>query len=179
MDLLLDLLLDRTVFLDSNTTSKREREHTAVRELDEYCELCGDQVPDSELTLLSFRNHHKCCCSKCFNETVGKMYGIDFQHPAFEPLTVADRDGVPHEFHFRTLLLPTHVSLEATEIIGGRREGHEFQVTGPLEEDILTLFGKLFERIRRALSTKPPEAGDAALNWKSPVDKKQGSAVSY
>ena len=38
-------------------------------------------------------------------------------------------------------------------------DGYEFQVMGPIEADPLALFGKLFEKIRRALSRKHIVAG--------------------
>lgn len=78
-------------------------------------------------------------------------------------MTLMDVDGVAREFHFTTRVLPTGVSIEALEIKNANPEGYEFQVIGPHETDILALFGRLFERIRKALSQKHIELGEHGL----------------
>ena len=91
------------------------------------------------------------------------MYKVDFEHSEFQPITMKDVDGSPHEFRFRTQIIPSGVSIEALELIKGVPEGFQFQVLGPFEADPLELFGQLFERIRRALSMKHIETGEYGL----------------
>ncbi len=132
----------------------------AMNELGDICESCGSHL---DLILLSFRDHHKFYCSECFNGFSGNMYGIDFRYPVFDPVTLEDLDGVSHEFHFRTLLLPTHVSIEALEMKNGHSEGYEFQVRGFPEEDIYELFGQLYGRIRNAMSMRHVESHENGM----------------
>jgi len=88
------------------------------------------------------------------------MYELDLEHPEFQPITMNDVDGVQHEFHFRTRIIPSGISIEALEIIKGVPEGYQFQVLGSFEADHLEIFGQLFERIRRAMSQKHIEKGE-------------------
>jgi hypothetical protein len=125
-----------------------------MREIDDCCELCCNQVPDYDLTLLSLRDHHKFYCSRCFNLLIANMYGLQFEHPSFDPVILCDLDGIPHTFSFRTLLYPTHISVEALEMTDGKRRGYEFQVVGSIEDGIQELFCQLSEQINEALSIK-------------------------
>ena len=67
---------------------------------------------------------------------------------------MCDLDGIPNTFSFRTLLYPTHISVEALEITDGRRRGYEFQVVGSIEDGIQALFCQLTAQINEALSVK-------------------------
>jgi hypothetical protein len=82
------------------------------------------------------------------------MAEMQFDHPDFQPVTLKDSDGKPHEFHFTTRLLPNGISIQALEIQKGSPRGYQFQVMGPPEGDVLAIFGQLFERIRNGLSQK-------------------------
>jgi hypothetical protein len=81
------------------------------------------------------------------------MYGIQFEHPSFAPVTMYDLDGVLHTFSFRTLLLPTHITIEAIEAAGWRR-GYAFQVVGSVDDDIQDLFSRLCGQMDKALCMK-------------------------
>jgi hypothetical protein len=82
------------------------------------------------------------------------MMELDFEHPDFEPIILKDRDGVSHEFRFRTHLMPVGLFIEAHEFKDGEIDGYEFQIKGELDADPFTVFGQLFEKTRRALSRK-------------------------
>ena len=127
------------------------------------CVVCGDLVPGYSTIYVSGTEGCRCHCHRCYNKIISKMMGLDFEHPAFEPIILKDRDEVSHEFRFRTHLVPTGLFIEAHEFKNGEIDGYEFQVAGPFEADPLALFGQLFEKIRRALSRKHIVAGQHSL----------------
>ena len=55
------------------------------------------------------------------------------------------------------------VALNAFELRDGEPAGYQFQIVGDPEEDLLALFGRLVEKIRRALSIKHPKPGSLGL----------------
>ena len=68
-------------------------------------------------------------CSRCFNAEVAKRCGLDdFENFRFEPIGISDSAGAAHEFHFRTRLLGSMVSLEAFELRDGNPSGYQFQI---------------------------------------------------
>ena len=78
---------------------------------------------------------------------------------------VKDTDGVDHIFHFTVRLLGDRVAIDTFEIKDGHPGGYEFSVIGDIEEELLELFGKLFERIRRALNRKHIYWSETTKNW--------------
>jgi len=116
--------------------------------------VCGSRVPVYDGVLLTTGGLQRFHCNRCYNRVLSDMCEMDFDHPDFQPVTLTDANGETHEFHFTTRLLPIAISIEALEIRDGNPAGYEFQVMGPLETDVLSLFGQLFERIRKALSVK-------------------------
>ena len=86
--------------------------------------------------------------------------GLDFQHVDFDPITLQDIDGVSHKFEFRTHIFGTNVSIEAFEVQNEKLKGYQFSISGDADDDILNVFGKLFERMRRALERKHIEKND-------------------
>lgn len=129
----------------------------------EKCRVCGDVVPGYDGVFVSSGGQQKFHCNRCYNRLIGEECEIRFDHPDFQPVTLMDVDGVTHEFHFTTRILPTGVSIEALEIKGGNPEGYEFRVIGAHETDILAVFGELYERVRNALSQKHIEMGEHGL----------------
>jgi hypothetical protein len=86
---------------------------------------------------------------------VARLGGFEkFENLTFEPMIVADCTGEPHEFHFRTHLFGTGVAVDAFELRGGIPAGYQFRIAGDPEGDLFVLFGRLIEKIRRALSIK-------------------------
>jgi hypothetical protein len=64
-------------------------------------------------------------------------------------------DGVEHDFHFNLRLIGDKVELDACEMQGGEPGGYEFQVIGEDPEgEPSELFGKLLQKMQRALSQK-------------------------
>ena len=68
-----------------------------------------------------------------------------------------------HEFHFRSRLLGDIASLEALEIRDGSTGAYQFEIIGDPRDDALGLFGRLIERVRRALAIKHLEDEDHGL----------------
>lgn len=107
---------------------------------------------------------YRLLCSRCFNNKMAKSAGLDgFEHPAFESMGLSDCSGEIHEFHFRTHLLATSIALDAFELHNGNPTGYFFQIIGAPGEDQLVLFGRLVEKMRRALSVKHLRDGDYGL----------------
>lgn len=135
----------------------------AKKEFKEKCEVCCMMVPGYDVVLLGDGEKYRRHCSRCYNHVVSGMHELDFQHPDFQPIILKDVDGTPHEFHFRTRIIGTGVSIEALEIRDGEPQCYEFQILAGLEADPLELFGRLFERIRKALAIKHIETGKYGL----------------
>lgn len=76
-----------------------------------------------------------------------------------------DLDGKEHKFHFTVRLLGDRVAMDAFEIKSGRPGGYEFSILGDIEDELFGLFGKLFERMRRALSRKHIYRDETTRNW--------------
>ena len=119
---------------------------------DNACRGCGAVVASYEGVLLSAGEDSRLLCSSCYNETIADYLGLDYEHVAFEPVTLEDRDGMPHTFQFRTHVFSDQLSLEALET--GPGEGYEFSVIADAEQDLFVTFRELFERIRRELGRK-------------------------
>ena len=119
---------------------------------DQTCSACGTQIGSYDGVLLSEKEGTRSLCSRCYNEIIAEYLGLDYAHVAFDPVTLQDRDGIPHTFQFRTRVFSDQLSLDALET--GREEGYEFSVIADAEQDMFVTFRRLFERIRRELGRK-------------------------
>ena len=118
-------------------------------------------TPSYDVVSYASSSGSKLICSRCFNTEVAEAEGLtEFQHIEFEPVRLADFEGILHEFHFRTHLFGPGVSITAFEIRHGNRGGYEFQVIGNPEDDLLALLGQLISKMRRGLSVRHIESGD-------------------
>ncbi len=127
------------------------------------CEVCKKRVPGFDSVHYGGPGASHQLCSKCFNEAISDRNGLDFEHPELEPITIADCEGTPHTFHFRSHLVPTGLSIEAFELEDGNMAGYQFMVLGDPEADPRDLFQELVARIRRGLSRKYLEPSDLGL----------------
>ncbi|MEJ2589501.1 MAG: hypothetical protein P8165_18340, partial [Deltaproteobacteria bacterium] len=80
------------------------------------CNSCGIDVPGYDGVYLSHEGTTRLLCSKCYNETIPEMNGLDFDHISFHPITLTDKGNEDHTFHFQTHLYGDHVSIRALEI---------------------------------------------------------------
>lgn len=127
------------------------------------CVVCGKLVPGYNTIYVSGPEGYRCHCYRCYNEANSSMLEMDFDHPDFQPIILQDKHGLPHEFRFRTRLVPTGLFIEAHEFKDGEIDGYEFKVMGDIEEDPMAVFGRLFEKMRRALSRKHIDASRLGL----------------
>ena len=106
-------------------------------------------------------------CTLCFNADVAQRSGIDdFDNHPLDPVFITSADGVIHEFHLRTRLLGSIVTLEAYELKDHAPSGYQFQLVGEPDEDRFVQLGRLVERIRRTLATTYLEDGRDGLQIK-------------
>ena len=131
-----------------------------IRSTKEKCTDCGDEVSTYDGVYISHENTSDFLCSKCYNRSISKSMGLNFNHLSFHPIAMADIDGADHTFHFQTRLFGDMVSIQALEIKKGVPRGYEFSVDGDAEEDLFDLFAKLVDRIRRELGRKHIEPND-------------------
>ena len=129
------------------------------------CGACGQNKPGYDIAHVgSAENGYRPLCSRCLNTEVAKAAGMEgFEHAAFESIGISDCNGEIHAFHFRTRLLVSGIALDAFELRDGNPAGYIFQIIGNLGEDQFVLFGRLVEKMRRALSVKHLNNDDYGL----------------
>ena len=131
------------------------------------CERCGTLVPRHDLTHFTTETGASVLCTLCFNADVAQRSGIDdFDNHPLDPVFITSADGVIHEFHLRTRLLGSIVTLEAYELKDHAPSGYQFQLVGEPDEDRFVQLGRLVERIRRTLATTYLEDGRTGLQIK-------------
>jgi len=120
------------------------------------CQGCGSATPAYYVVHYgSIEGGYRELCTHCFNAEVARVQGLeDFENVRFHPVVMTDCAGEAHEFHFRARLLGASVALEAFEIEGGTPAGHQFQMPGEPDDDLLSLLGRLIERMRRRLAKR-------------------------
>lgn len=120
------------------------------------CEACGTMVPAHDVVSYgSTGGGYRQICSQCFNAEVASANGLEhFENLRFEQIVMTDSAGAAHEFHFRTRLLGSMVAVDAFELKRGAPAGYQFQILGDPDDDLLSLLGRLIERMRRSLSVK-------------------------
>ncbi len=120
------------------------------------CEGCGKPLmPRGSVSLGSIDKGYRDLCMACYNATMAEYSGVDFEHVDFEPIQLTDIDGVAHEFNFNIWLRGDIVALDAHEMKEDDSEGYKFQViSNDPEGEPLELFGRLLQKMQRALSQK-------------------------
>lgn len=120
------------------------------------CATCRAAVPSYDIVHYgSIEGGYRKLCNQCLNTEVAEQFGLeDFEHFRFSQVVMTDCAGIPHEFHFRTRLLGTMIALDAFELENGTPAGYQFGLIGDPEDDLLSLLGRLIEKMRRSLSVK-------------------------
>jgi len=120
------------------------------------CADCGRLTPSYDTVHYGSIEHgYREVCYQCLNKEMAEAIGLEgFEHAKFEPVGLTDCGGELHEFHFRTNLFGPGVAIDAFELRDGHPAGHQFQIIGEPEEDLLVLLGRLIQKMRRALATK-------------------------
>ncbi len=129
------------------------------------CDSCTRITPSYDIVNSgSIQSGYRRLCSQCFNQEVAEAARLTrFESAKFESVGLVDSVGEVHEFHFRTHLFGTGVALKAFELRDGHQAGYQFQIIGDPKEDLLILFGRLIEKMRRALSMKHLTKGEHEL----------------
>ena len=122
----------------------------------QICSACGTTVSSYDGVSVGYKDGTKFMCSRCYNESMAEYLGLDYEHVAFDPLTLQDLDGAPHTFQFRPHIFGDRLSLEALEV--APEQGYEFSVIADAEQDLFTTFQTLFARIRRELGRRHIES---------------------
>lgn len=102
-------------------------------------------------------------CNGCLNTEIAREDGLRFEHIEFHPVELADCQGMPHVFHFRTCLFGPGVALDAFELQDGLPAGYRFQTIGKPDADLFALLAELVAKMRRALAVKHLEEGEFGL----------------
>ena len=147
------------------------------------CAACSAEVPSYDtVSYGSIEDGYRMLCTKCFNADVASRIGLEeFENVQFDQIAMTDAAGKAHEFHFRTHLLGSMVSLEAFELKRGAPGGYQFQILGDPEDDLLSLLGRLVERMRRRLAVRHIESSEhgtqivdktvrAQIDWDETMD---------
>jgi hypothetical protein len=128
----------------------------------EQCCDCKTEASTYDGVYLSSGSTTRFLCSRCYNVSISGAMGLNFDHLSFHPITMADRDGDGHTFHFQTHLYGGKVNIRALEIKKDVPNGYEFSISGDAEDDLFDLFAKLIDRVRRELERKHIEQSDFA-----------------
>lgn len=120
------------------------------------CEACGKATPGYDIiNYTSIDEVSRQLCNQCYNAEVASMLDLkgygDFR---LDPISITDCTGQRHEFQLRILLRGGLVAVEAFELEDDARAGHQFQILGDVNGDVLALVGRLVERIRRRLALR-------------------------
>ena len=129
---------------------------------DYQCHTCRAPIAGyNSIHVGSAEGEYRHLCSRCYNAEVAALGEYDFEHVQFEPIELADADGVVHRFDLRLRLLgDERVSLEAFEIQGGEPQGYQFQVLEEANSDPFAVLARLVARMRRALGQRHLETLD-------------------
>ncbi|CAB3723558.1 hypothetical protein LMG22037_04975 [Paraburkholderia phenoliruptrix] len=123
----------------------------------DQCEQCAQPIAAYDaIHYGAAGGGYRLLCTQCFNAEVAKRYGLTgFENVRLEPIRMVDCAGDAHQFHFQMRLAGGNMLvLDAFEIQGELRAGYEFRMIGNPDDDVLTLLGRLVQKMRRALSVK-------------------------
>jgi hypothetical protein len=122
----------------------------------EQCEVCTGFAPGYDMVRYgSMENGYRLLCTRCLNDEVAKVSGLtDFENVRLSPIGMLDCDGRSHEFHFRTRLLGNMIVLDAFELQEDVPAGYQCRVIGNPDDDVLTMLGRLVEKMRRMLAIR-------------------------
>lgn len=141
---------------------------------DGQCGVCGKVVGSFDLISVAGVGDR---CHRCFNREMADRLGIDFDHTTFQPIVIADADGVPHIFQVRSLLVATGHEMEALEITNDQRLGYCFRVLGDLETDTWELFRHLYADMRREMARRYVERTE--FGWQLASDHRLVGRIEW
>jgi hypothetical protein len=130
-----------------------------------FCDACGTAVRGYDIVNYgSFEQGYRELCTRCFNAEVASALGLErFENVRLHPVVLTDCARERHEFHFQMRLLGSMATLDAFELRAGVPGGYQFQILGKPDDELLSLFGRLIERMRRSLSVKYLERSEYGM----------------
>jgi hypothetical protein len=93
-------------------------------------------------------------CYPCFNREMAEHIGVKFDNVQFQPIVVADADGVSHTFDIQSMLVGTGHEMIAREIATADEPGYRFAVLGDFEADAWGLFQRLYARMQQQMAKR-------------------------
>ncbi len=87
--------------------------------MSERCSACGATIVSHDGVHVGTMEESRLLCSRCYNESVAEYLGLNYEHIAFDPVTLEGPEGVPHTFEFRSHIFGENLSLDA---LGGYRK---------------------------------------------------------
>ena len=125
------------------------------------CDSCStDLKPHGSIFIGLGQESQQHLCFNCYNDMMADYLNIDFETIAFDDIDLDDSDGVIHRFSFYTHIAGDNAGMEAIEQKDDESQGYQFYVISDVEEDLLVLYKKLYERMKRCLSQKHIEESD-------------------
>lgn len=118
------------------------------------CKRCLHTYPYIEVIHLTSGDKTERICFTCHNQELAEDLGIDLKSVTAKVLTIADVDGVEHQFHIRQGVYPTGLAYEAIEVLENDVFGYHFAVLGNFDCDQKALYKELLKKIRTGLSKK-------------------------
>jgi hypothetical protein len=117
-----------------------------------HCESCGSEVPGYDIVNCGSVEHgDRHLCNQCFNAEVASAQGLEsFENRRFDPIVMSDCAGAV-------------VAMDAFEVERGRPAGYQFQTVDDSDVELISLLGRLIERMRRRLSVKNLVQSDQRL----------------
>ena len=141
---------------------------------DGQCGVCGKVVGSFDLISVAGVGDR---CHPCFNREMADRLGIDFDHTPFQPIVIADADGVPHTFQVRSMLVATGHEMEALEITNDGELGYCFRVLGDVEADAWALFRELYANMRREMARRHVEQTESG--WQLTADHRLVGRIEW
>ena len=124
------------------------------------CDSCNSTLQAHNNITLTIGDSSQHLCTRCYNEVISEYHDVNFENVTFDPINLSDKEDIEHRFTFHTRLLGDKVAMEAFEELEGEQSGYQFQVIGRIEDDILSLYQSLYEKMKRGLEQKHIEPSD-------------------
>lgn len=138
------------------------------------CDVCRSPTPTDRSVHVTGRGD---LCFFCFNDEMAARMGVDFDNARLAGVVLEDPVGESHTFDIVSRLCATGHVMEAIEVREGDSRGYSFAVLGCFEADAMTLFGELYERMRRGLATKHLRRG--RLGWQLTDDDQLAGRIAW
>jgi hypothetical protein len=115
------------------------------------CGVCGKSLGSFETIHVADKGPR---CYPCFNREMAEHIGVKFDNVQFQPIVVADADGIAHTFDIQSMIVGTGHEMIAREIMKADEPGYRFAVLGDFEADAWGLFRRLYARMQEEMAKR-------------------------